>query len=364
MDVRMPDGTVITGVPDGITQTELLRRLNKTRELETSAATAAPPAPEEETGGFGNAFLSGFATPVQAIGRTARAFGAETIGSALESVPTPKGYVSAGERLVNPKEGDFTIGGLGLGYLPRAAVEQVGQLAGSIASRSAGAAVGGALAGPGGALVGAFAAPTLFGAMQVVGDAAFQRAKSNNRETPNYEDLLAAVGTGVASGAIDAISAKLITGAAGPILKRVASGALSEGGTEFAQSIIEQFGGSAGTEKGLDISGKQAVAEGLIGAVTGGGASALLGQRGPQKVDEEGRPSEPVGSTVGDDIVDPRVPVGSAFGFKDDEGNERVITIDSVKDVNGVPYAEFTYHAKDDPTLPAEPGWTCGRPAA
>jgi hypothetical protein len=298
MDVRMPDGTVITGVPDGITQTELLRRLNKTRELETSAAPAAPPAPEEETGGFGNAFLSGFATPVQAIGRTARAFGAETIGSALESVPTPKGYVSAGERLVNPKEGDFTIGGLGLGYLPRAAVEQVGQLAGSIASRSAGAAVGGALAGPGGALVGAFAAPTLFGAMQVVGDAAFQRAKSNNRETPNYEDLLAAVGTGVASGAIDAISAKLITGAAGPILKRVASGALSEGGTEFAQSIIEQFGGSAGTEKGLDISGKQAVAEGLIGAVTGGGASALLGQRGPQKVDEEGRPSEPVGSML------------------------------------------------------------------
>jgi len=252
-------------------------------KLDTSKLTAAPPAPEEETGGFGNAFLSGFATPVQAIGRTARAFGAETIGGALESVPTPKGYVSAGERLINPKEGDFTIGGIAPAYLPRAAVEQVGQLAGSIASRSAGAAIGGALAGPGGALVGAFAAPTLFGAMQVVGDAAFQRAKSNNREAPNYEDLIAAVGTGVASGAIDAISAKFITEAAGPILKRVASGALSEGGTEFAQSIIEQFGGSAGTEKGLDISGKQAVGEGLIGAITGGAAFPSFGRGGPPK---------------------------------------------------------------------------------
>lgn len=362
MDVEMPDGTIIEGVPEGITKAELTQRLSKYRtSAPQPAATAAPPAPEEETGGFVNEFMAGFATPVQAVGRSARALGAETIGRALESVPTPKNFVSAGERLTNPREGDFTVGGLALGYLPRAAVGQIGQLAGSITSRIGGAAIGGALGGPGGAAIGAILGPTGFGGLQVLGDAAFLRAKNNNREKPNYEDLLGAVGTAVSSGLIDAFSAKLITGAAGPILKRVASGAASEGGTEFAQSIIEQFGGSAGTEKGLDISGKQAVAEGLIGAITGGGASAILGKGIPQKVTEEEAPPEPLGGIVGKDITDPTEigfkPVGSAIGIKDDAGVVRVATIDRVKDVDGVPIAEFTYHDEADPTLPAEGGF-------
>jgi hypothetical protein len=33
MDVQMPDGTIVTGVPDNITQTELLARFNKYNAL-------------------------------------------------------------------------------------------------------------------------------------------------------------------------------------------------------------------------------------------------------------------------------------------------------------------------------------------
>jgi len=108
----------------------------------------------EDTGGVVNALLYGFATPVQAIGKTARALGAETIGKALEATPTPKGYASRGERFINPREGDLNIGGFGVGSLPLAAVEQAGQLAGSLLSRGAGVVIGGALGGPGGAIVG------------------------------------------------------------------------------------------------------------------------------------------------------------------------------------------------------------------
>lgn len=41
MDVQLPDGTIITGVPDGITQTELMRRLGKKQGTDMAAQAAA-----------------------------------------------------------------------------------------------------------------------------------------------------------------------------------------------------------------------------------------------------------------------------------------------------------------------------------
>ena len=353
----------------GYTDDEIISHLTATRKFDVegakkagyssqeilthlqSAPTVAPTAPAEETGGFVNALLSGFATPVKELGKTARALGAETIGSALEATPTPKGYVSAGERFMNPREGDLNIGGFAPAYLPRAAVEQAGQLAGSLVSRAGAVALGGALAGPGGAAFGAIAGPAAFGAAQVIGSTAFERAKNNNREKPNAEDLLFAVTTGAGSGLVDAFGVDRIMKAGGPILKRLASGSISEFSTEFAQSIIEQLGGTAGTEKGVDISGKQAVGEGLIGGVTGGVASAALGSNVPQRIAEEEKEAatEPLVNVVGEDVVEPSMPVGGAIGIKDEEGNVKVATIDSVKSVNGVPLVNFRYHDENTP---------------
>lgn len=41
MDVQLPDGTIITGVPDGITQSELMRRLGKKQGTDMAAQAAA-----------------------------------------------------------------------------------------------------------------------------------------------------------------------------------------------------------------------------------------------------------------------------------------------------------------------------------
>jgi hypothetical protein len=255
-------------------------------------------APSE---GYGDAFLYGVGQPIRNIGTTARVLGAEAIGGALESVPQPENYAPAGERVLNPQEGDLQIGGIGIGSIPRAAVEQAGQLAGSLLSRAAGAGIGASVAGPAGAVVGGIALPTVFGAAQVLGPVALDRAKREGRETPNRDDLMAALGTAVASGAIDAASAKFLSEAGGPVLKRLGFGFLTEGGTEATQSVVEQAGTTAGTAPGLEISPKQAIAEGLIGGFTGAGAAGVVGSNVPQEVraeDEGEQEQAPSGGTV------------------------------------------------------------------
>jgi hypothetical protein len=262
------------------------------QKLDVSGLQPLSGTPSE---GYGDAFLYGVGQPVRNIGTTARVLGAETIGGALESVPQPENYAPAGERVLTPQEGDLQIGGIGIGSIPRAAVEQAGQLAGSLLSRAAGAGIGASVAGPAGAVVGGIAAPTLFGAAQVLGPVALDRAKREGRETPNRDDLMAALGTAVASGAIDAASAKFLSEAGGPVLKRLGFGFLTEGGTEATQSVVEQAGTTAGTAPGLEISPKQAIAEGLIGGVTGAGAAGIVGSNVPQEVrtEDEGEQAPP-----------------------------------------------------------------------
>ena len=65
MDVRMPDGTVVTGVPDGITQTELLARYSK---YTPSRSTEAEPDTSPQIGspmgeGFGSAIMAASELP-------------------------------------------------------------------------------------------------------------------------------------------------------------------------------------------------------------------------------------------------------------------------------------------------------------
>jgi len=271
----------------------------------------ASKAPVSE--GYGDAVLYGLGQPLRNIGTTARVLGAETVGSALERVPVPEGYAPASERVLKPQEGDFAPFGIGVGSIPRASVEQAGQLVGSLLSRGAGVVAGGAMAGAPGAVVGGIAAPTIFGAAQVLGSVAEERARNNGRETPNREDILAAFGTAVSSGLIDAASAKFLSEASGPILRRLGLGALFEGGTEGAQSVAEQTGATLGTEAGLEVSPRQAVAEALIGAGPGAAAAGVLGTNIPQRPRIEEEPT-PAPLTDG---VPPPAPVATPEGLPD-----------------------------------------------
>jgi hypothetical protein len=225
------------------------------------------PAEPEDTGpdtSFSSAFQSGIDQPLENIAETSRMLGGEGIADFLSGLTdAPKNYESATTGFMN-EDGNF----YDLSYLPRAAVEQAGQFAGSMATRFGGAAIGGGLGSfvPGigtaaGAATGAFAGPALFEGLQILGPVAQQRAENNGRKTPNAEDWAGAIGTASVSGALNALAPGM-TG----FLKKV----LVEAGTEGLQSLTEQAGGTLATDAGLQIDLKQAGAEAILGGAGAG----------------------------------------------------------------------------------------------
>ena len=184
-----------------------------------------------------------------------------------DATDAPTNYESASDRFINPQEGDFTIGGFAPEYLPRAVVEQAGNLGGSLISRGAGATAAGVATGgnPLAVAGGAIAGPALFEFAQQLGPVAIERAKNNSRSEPTWDDWTAAASTAGVSGILNAIG---VGGGKGASLLNKT---LREGVTESAQSVTEQTGTTAGTDKGLTIDPKQAVGEGIIGGTTAGG---------------------------------------------------------------------------------------------
>jgi hypothetical protein len=215
---------------------------------------------------FSSAFMQGIDRPLENIGTTLQATGlAPNVGQALkDATQAPTNYESASEKFINPDQGDFTIAGYAPEYLPRAIVEQAGNLGGSLISRAGGAAAGGLVAGPAGAVGGALAGPALFEFAQQLGPVAIERAKNNGRSEPTWDDWTAAAATAGVSGGLNALG---VGGGKGASLLNKT---LREGTTETAQSVTEQTGTTAGTDKGLQIDPRQAVGEGIIGGTTAG----------------------------------------------------------------------------------------------
>jgi len=235
----------------------------------------------KEVSQLGSAFVESIGRPLENMGESFESFGFTGVADALKGAITePENYVSAGQRFIEPAPDEAQFMGFAWQYAPRAAVEQVGQAIGAIGTRAVGAAAGGAVAGPPGAIAGGFVGPAIFGAAQVIGPVAKERAMNNGREVPNNEDLVAATLTAIGSGSLDAIGARYLPGgdkATGKFFKRVASSFVGEGVlTETPQSFIEQIGSTAGTEKGLNINVKQAVGEGLISGTSAAGLTAIV----------------------------------------------------------------------------------------
>ena len=230
------------------------------RRLQTSMQQGEPQEKQTVFSSFGNAFRANVDPILEGMGTTAEVLGAEGLGQSLKDTTSmPKNYESASERFMNADED----GSFAWRHLPGAVGEQVGQFAGSIASRGLGAAGGavvGSLAGPQGAVtggaIGSFAGPAAFEAMQLLGPVAMERAKNDGREEVTMDDLKWAATTAAASGTLNALA----PGAQGFIRR-----ALLEGATEMAQSVVQQAGETAGTEAGLDVSGREALGEGIIG---------------------------------------------------------------------------------------------------
>ena len=217
---------------------------------------------------FSSAFQQGIDDPLENMATTARMLGAEGTADTLSGLTSaPTNYESAANRFMNPQEGDFTVFGFAPAYLPRASVEQAGQLAGSIATRAGGATLGSAF-GPKGTVVGALAGPALFEFVQQLGPIAAERARNNGRSEPEWEDWTGAAAAAGVSGALNAIGVR--DGAGASMLNKT----MREGVTEGTQSVVEQTGSTAGTDAGLSISPRQAIGEGIIGGTTAGGFDA------------------------------------------------------------------------------------------
>ena len=221
------------------------------------------------TGGMFNALKRGIDQPLEGMATTARALGntglADTLSNAVDSV---EGESASAQFMNQGGEGyDFR-------YLPKAVLEQTGQFAGSIASRGAGAALGGTLGSvvPGvgtatGAVVGGITAPIVFEATQQLGSIALERAKNNGREVPTKEDWTWATGSATGAGILNTLA---------PNMRGTLKRMLVEGGTEAAQSITTQAGASAQTDAGLNLDVKQAVGEGIIGAGSAGAVDTAI----------------------------------------------------------------------------------------
>jgi len=237
----------------------------KTMRSEASApAQEAAPDTNGPMQGFGAAFRSGIDQPLENMAETAAAVGATGTAETLSNLTSaPENYESASAKFI---EGDED-GSFAYRYLPKAAVEQIGQYAGSLITRAGGAAAGTVVAGPVGGAVGAFAGPFAFEAVQLLGPIANERARNNGRDKPNKDDFIAAAQTAAASGALNA----LIPGKGG-IVKRTAA----ETATEGAQSVVEQTGSTAGTDVGLQIDPRQAAGEAILGGTAAGGVNVAL----------------------------------------------------------------------------------------
>jgi len=203
--------------------------------------------------------------PLENIARTLEIAGYKNPAAFLQNlVDGPQNYKSAVEDFLNMQ--DDTSYNFNYDYMPRAVVEQFGQIAGSLALKELGKLSFkipyiGPIVGP----LLYVGLPTSFQAAQTVGPIALERARNNGRSEPNWDDWREAGGVSLTSGLIDTYGVFGL----GKLNSTIFGSAVREGLTEGAQSLLEQAGGTAFTEKGLEIDPEQAVGETLIGGGSG-----------------------------------------------------------------------------------------------
>jgi hypothetical protein len=243
------------------------------------------------------ALKQSFGQPLESMGETAQVAGFPAVATALKgAIQEPEGYVSAGQRFMEPQEGEFQIAGFAPQYAPRAVAEQTGQILYSIGSRIVGKFIGrgvGGLLGPTGGAIGGAAGelvgPAAIAAAQVVGPVALERAKNNGYTEPTDEDMAYAISTAAVSGALDSFATRFLPGgkeAVGPFFKRLGASFLGQSVPEGLQSFTEQIGGTIETEKGIQVNPKQAVGEALIGGAAGAVATTIAAPFTPEQIAE------------------------------------------------------------------------------
>jgi hypothetical protein len=325
MDVRLPDGTVVTNVPEGTTQAELLERL-KAGGYDVSWAT--PAAPKESTI-FGEAkrgtkqFISTGRTAVD-VGRGSPEEAARAGLERSQQIEEEAGEGPSLARIgrVYEERGLLPAAGQVLSDIPRFLAQQAPQIGATIGGARLGAVAGSAF-GPAGTLIGGGVGAIGANVLPMFGSAV-QRQAATQIEEGKPVDIslgraaaatagsaaLEAAGTAGVLGknlvkrvlgvgddaALAAARSKedLVKAAQATITGGAIRGAAVEMPVEVAQSVLDRW------QAGLDVTGEDALAEygesmyaaGLVGGPIGG-ASAIPTRRAAQRALEETEPLAP-----------------------------------------------------------------------
>lgn len=231
---------------------------------------------EQFAGGLGRG-IQGYANTAEKLGVGGDvAKSANQLGEAIASGQRE----SATQRFMNPKQGDTTVFGFGVGSIPGAIAESG---AGMLADLGAMAA-GGAVAGPAGAI----ALPMASYGLREYGTQLDQRVANQGGAPATGTDQAATAASVLAQSALNRLALGKVGGGAsvgnrGLVegAKRIAGATGTEAVTEGAQQLTEQVGATAGTQKGLTIDPRELAGAAVLGGATGG-AFRTAGEVGTQ----------------------------------------------------------------------------------
>jgi hypothetical protein len=279
--------------------------------LKGDTSQDVPPTPPEKDTSAWSAFQYAADQPLEAIGVTLELLGAEGVGKWLKDITEmPENYETATQAFINQQGNEFWFD-FEWSYLPRMVMEQAGQLVGSLASKFAGAGIGGYITKtPHGAVVGAFLGPAMFEAIQILGQTVLERAARDDPprgpDELTWEDWTAAAGTATVAGLLNAIGIKNLPGlnrGLKQFMQQTGKATVRELSTEAAQSITQELGSGVGTEKGLrpvEEFTREALAEGIAGGTAAGTVQGVIS--GAQLATERAEPLSLTNETWREDV--------------------------------------------------------------
>lgn len=258
----------------GLSNTEVLNFLAGPKER--SSPVDPSYLAEQFQGGLGRG-IQGYANTADKLGVGGEVSKkANELGQAIASGQRE----SATDRFFNPKQGDTTVLGYGVGSIPGAIAESG---AGMVADLGAMVA-GGAAAGPAGAI----ALPLASYGLREYGDQLDKRMANQGGAPASGTDQAAVAASVLAQAALNRVGLGKVGGGASignrgwaEGGKRIAGAIGTEAATEAAQQLTEQVGSTAGTQKGLTIDPRELGGAAILGGASGG-TFRLVGEAGVQ----------------------------------------------------------------------------------
>lgn len=247
MDIRLPDGTVIRGVPDGITQSELALRLQKNgftvppEWLEGAQQPKKSGVLNAVVKGIEGLFSSGQTAYEAATGNVTEAAraGAERSKNIGERYVDEVDFGKVKQKYNDPKGGLFPAIGEALRQAPYAVAEQVPQMGVTLGGAKLGAMAGFPIGGPVGSAIGAGIGAFLPSVVQQFAGNIERQVEAN----PQAEVQTGrALGTAAFQGGLDAGATFFVLGKAfvGKALGPEVAALINKGNVQAAEALAKR----------------------------------------------------------------------------------------------------------------------------